>query len=113
MKTASGTSFSSSNITRILQTTTGVFFFNADPFDTYRKFYYFSGSFDVNNDLTLEINLNGTNSITTTNSNSDVTINNKNYSNVKLVVSLTTYSNNLKTWPQTMAKLDKQIQEYD
>ena len=42
MKTASGTSFSSSNITRILQTTTGVFFFNADPFDTYRKFYFFS-----------------------------------------------------------------------
>ena len=89
MKTASGTSFSSSNITRILQTTTGVFFFNADPFDTYRKFYFFSGSFDVNNDLTLEINLNGTNSITTTNSNSDVTIKNKNYSNVKLVVTLT------------------------
>jgi hypothetical protein len=89
MKTPSGSSYSSSNITRVLQTTTGAFFFNADPFDTYRKFYFFSGSFDINNDLILEINLNGTNSITTTNSNSEVTINNKNYSNVKLVVTLT------------------------
>jgi hypothetical protein len=89
METSSGKKFSTSNITRVLQTTSGVFYFNADPFDTYRKFYFFTGNFDVNNSLTLEINLNGTNMISSTNSNSSVTINNKNYDDIKLVINLT------------------------
>ena len=63
MKTASGVSYSSSNITTVLQTTTGVFNFNGRPFDTYRKFYIFQGNFDINNALKLDIGLNGTNSI--------------------------------------------------
>jgi hypothetical protein len=92
METSSGKKFSTSNITRVLQTTSGVFYFNADPFSTYRKFYFFTGNFDVNNSLTLEINLNGSNLISSTNSNSSVTINNKDYDDVKLVVNLT--SNN-------------------
>ena len=89
MKTADGNNYSSSNITRVLQSTTGAFYFNADPFDSYRKFYFFSGSFDVHNGLTLEINLNGTNTISSTSSNSEVKINDKYYSNIKLVVNLT------------------------
>jgi hypothetical protein len=54
METSSGKNFSTSNITRVLQTTSGVFYFNADPFSTYRKFYFFTGNFDVNNSLTGE-----------------------------------------------------------
>ena len=91
MKTASGASYSSSNITRVLQTTTGVFFFNADPFDSYRKFYYFSGSFDVNNSLTLDLYLNalsGT-SLVTRNTGCSVIINNKYYYPIKSVVNFT------------------------
>jgi hypothetical protein len=91
MKTASGVSYSSSNITRVLQTTTGVFFFNADPFDSYRKFYFFSGSFDVHNSLTLDITLDGTNSIIITGSRllSDVKINDNYPIIAKEVVNLT------------------------
>ncbi len=91
MKTASGVSYSSSNITRVLQTTTGVFYFNGRPFDDYNPNYFFSGNFDVNNRLTLQIPLKGMigNTITTEGSSSEVTINNKDYYSVKAVYNLT------------------------
>jgi len=91
MKVPNGATFTSTNITRVLQSTTGVFYFNADPFDSYRKFYFFSGNFDVHNNLSLDITLNGTNSITLTGSNllTSVTINDKWIQPVKEIVNLT------------------------
>lgn len=67
MKTAAGINYSTNVIkTANLVTRSGEFYFKADPFSNYRKFYAFIGSFDDKNEILLNINLNGTNQISET-----------------------------------------------
>ena len=71
MKTVSGIVHTSNKFSRTLNTTNnsfGTVYFNADPNDSYRKFYYFNCDFDAKNDAALDITLNGTNVITQTGS---------------------------------------------
>ena len=69
MKTLSGVVHTSNKFTRtrnITNNSFGTVYFNADPNDSYRKFYYFECDFDAKNDAALDITLNGTNVITQT-----------------------------------------------
>ena len=53
MKTVSGIVHTSNKFSRTLNTTNnsfGTVYFNADPNDSYRKFYYFNCDFDAKND---------------------------------------------------------------
>lgn len=92
MKTASGTNFSSNNITRTLTTETGKFFFDGTPFDTYKPNYFFSGYFDVHNRLILKIplpNSTSTTTVTSTTPGTELIINDKDYYLIKQVVNFT------------------------
>jgi len=92
MKTSSGASFSSNNISRTLTTESGKFFFNGTPFDNYSPRYFFSGNFDVHNSLILQIplpNSTSTKTVTSSNSSTEVTINDKDYYGLKLSVTFT------------------------
>jgi hypothetical protein len=94
MKTASGVVHTSNNFSRTINTTNnsfGTVYFNADPNDTYRKFYYFDCDFDAKNNAALDITLNGTNVITQTGSFvlSSVTIDGKWILPDRTVVNLT------------------------
>ena len=92
MRTASGASFSSNNITRTLTTETGKFFFNGTPFDNYNPNYFFSGYFDAHNELILRIplpNSTSTTTVTSTNSGTELIINDRDYYLIKQVVNFT------------------------
>jgi hypothetical protein len=94
MKTKSGILHTSNKFSRtrnITNNSFGTVYFNADPNDSYRKFYYFECDFDEKNDAALDITLNGTNVITQTGSAvlSSVTIDGKWFIPDRTVVYLT------------------------